>query len=497
MEALTESKVVKKVDVIVVGAGASGLSAALTASLQGASVLLLEKSNQAGGCANFAEGVFGVETRMQRERWMNVTRDQTFIDEMNDTRWEANVPLVRRFQNQSADTIEWLLGQGVEFEGPQRIEWTNQPTWHIIKGHGKALAKILLERLKEREGVTLMFQTPVKDLLVEEGRVVGVRAIGADGKEVVARSRGGVIISTGGFANNPEMLMKYANLDHPVQLADIGRTGDGINMARRAGAQCDMMSPVMLMPGLDVPHKVSYADLQIGVVGNEPRNVWVDKFGERFTSEAIAFDFIFAGNAMRRIGKAWAIFDEPLKHYYETNGTDTGLGVLIPPMHPIKDFQKIWDEAYGASNGAMAVASSVRQLADATGLPFEHLQETLTTYNRNARAHRDAEFAKDPRWLQPLDLEGPLYAVRLTYSILTTLGGIKVDKKLRALDSQDLPVPGLFITGNDAGGLVAGDTYTLTSAAGTSFGFAVGSGRMAALEMMSELNAFREDVLSA
>jgi fumarate reductase flavoprotein subunit len=477
-------------DVVIIGGGSAGLSAALTAAQGGASVVVLEKTDRVGGAGNYAEGVFGVETEMQRARWMNVTREQVFLDEMNDTRWESNVALVRRFQGQSAATIDWLIAQGVAFDGPTKNDWTNAPTWHVITGHGKAMIKTLHAKLADYPGVRLLLETAAKDLIVTDGRVAGVHAQAASGETFAVTARGGVIVSTGGFANSPAMLEKYANLTGAVQLADIGRTGDGINMAHGAGAQFDIMSPVMMQPTLDIhDHKMGEDELLLSMIGLEPRNVWVDKSGERFTNEVIAFDFPFAANALRRVKFAWSIFDETLRHRYMTKGIDVGLGVIIPPMTVVTRFDALWDAAITAGTTAVVKAASVVELARKTGLPHAVLQETLARYNSSAAVNLDEAFGKDRRWLQKMSMDGPFYALRITYAIVTTLGGIKVDDHLHALDANDRPIQGLYLTGNDAGGLVAADTYTITAAPGTSFGFAVGSGRMAAQDILAGLKA--------
>ena len=475
-------------DIVVIGAGSAGLSAALTAAQGGASVILLEKADKVGGAGNYAEGVFGVETEMQRARWMNVTREKVFLDEMNDTRWESNVALVRRFQGQSAATIDWLIAQGVAFDGPTKNDWTNTPTWHVITGHGKAMVKILHAHLETFNTVKLLLNTSATALITKKGRVAGVQAQTADGKSFDVMAGGGVIVATGGFANSPEMLEKYADLTDVVQLADIGRTGDGINMSHAAGAQLDTMSPIMMQPMLDMhDHHFSMDEMLLSMVGLEPRNIWVDKFGKRFANEVVAFDFPFAANALRRVKFAWSIFDDALKQRYMTKGIDVGLGVIIPPLTVVTKFDSLWQDAIAAGNTAVVKADTLAELANATSLPLPALQATLAQYNAGAAVNVDEAFGKDRRYLQPISVDGPFYALRITYAIVTTLGGIKVDDHLHALDANDLPIPGLYLTGNDAGGLVAADSYTVTAAPGTSFGFAVGSGRMAAEDILQQL----------
>jgi fumarate reductase flavoprotein subunit len=156
-------------------------------------------------------------------------------------------------------------------------------------------------------------------------------------------------------------------------------------------------------------------------------------------------------------------------------------------MTVVTNFDALWDAAMAAGNNAVVKAANIAELAKATGLKLDALQATFAQYNAAAAVNLDEAFGKDRRWLQAISIEGPFYALRITYAIVTTLGGIKVDDHLHALDANDVPIPGLYLTGNDAGGLVAADSYTVTAAPGTSFGFAVGSGRMAAADILALL----------
>jgi fumarate reductase flavoprotein subunit len=350
------------------------------------------------------------------------------------------------------------------------------------------MVKILHAHLEAFKSVNVLLNTSATALITKNGRVAGVQAQTADGKSFDVMAGGGVIVATGGFANSPEMLEKYADLTDVVQLADIGRTGDGINMSHAAGAQLDTMSPIMMQPMLDMhDHHFSMDEMLLSMVGLEPRNIWVDKFGKRFANEVVAFDFPFAANALRRVKFAWSIFDDALKQRYMTKGIDVGLGVIIPPLTVVTKFDSLWQDAIAAGNTAVVKADTLAELANATSLPLPALQATLAQYNAGAAVNVDEAFGKDRRYLQPISVDGPFYALRITYAIVTTLGGIKVDDHLHALDANDLPIPGLYLTGNDAGGLVAADSYTVTAAPGTSFGFAVGSGRMAAEDILQQL----------
>ncbi|WP_168205914.1 FAD-dependent oxidoreductase [Geobacter sp. FeAm09] len=473
-------------DVVVIGAGGAGLSAALTAAQGGAKVILLEKDKMVGGTGNFAEGVFGVETEMQRLKQIGLTKDHVFNEEMADTRWNANAALVRRFHNESAKTIDWLVAQGVKFEGPSRNHFTNNPTWHLIEGRGAALIRALYARIKENPNVTLLLETPGKSLIVRDGRAVGVKAQNKAGEEVIAEARGGVIIATGGFANSPEMIKKYTGMENVLNVAPLKKTGDGINMAISLGADVEGMNILQFVALMDaVPG--GRPDLAIGCMGIEPRNIWVNKFGKRFTNEYVAVDFPFAANAIKRQKLAWGIFDEKQKQRLKETGLEAGLGVVVPPGKKFPNFDEIWDKAIAAGNPFVVKASSLEELAAKTKLPLDALKQTIAEYNKDVAVNKDHAFAKDERYLQAIDANGPLYAVKIKEVLLTTVGGVKVDEYLHPLDKNDnVVVSALYVTGNDVGGMYSGD-YTLTSASGSSYGFAVNSGRFAAKSILEEL----------
>lgn len=472
-------------DMVIVGAGSAGLSAALTAAQGGASVILLEKDKIVGGTGNFAEGVLGVETDMQQFRWHKETKDQVFNNEMDEHRWLTNGALTRRFHNETAKTIDWLQEIGVKFEGPSKNHFDNTAMWHLIDGKGAALIKTLNTQIKKHPGVKLLMETPATGLIVKDKRVIGVKARNKVGETIECMAKGGVIIATGGFANSPEMIKKYAGMDNVINAAPLKKTGDGINMALAVGASVEGMHNLMFIGSMDaLPGQ--RPNIPLGALGVEPRNIWVNKSGKRFANEYVSVNFPLAGNAIKRQKVAWAIIDEKLKDFYKNRGVDVGLGTLIYPATKL-DLDDLATKAIAAGNPFVVKAASLSELASKTGLPYDALKQTIAEYNQYAATNHDLAFAKDPRWLQQYNVNGPLYAVKLKEVLLTTVGGVVVDEYLRPLDKDDsILVSGLYMTGNDVGGLYS-DTYTLTYASGSSFGFAVNSGRLAALSILKDL----------
>jgi len=223
-------------DIIVVGSGAAGLCAALTAAEGGARVTVFEKERSPGGTSNFFEGTFAVESAIQRAKYITYTKDEAFKAIMEYSHWIANPRLVRAVVNESAATIAWLEQQGVVFTDAI-VNMPDAPrTYHVIKGKGEAVVKALTTKAREK-GVVLKVASPVKRLIKHGNRITGVIAE-IDGEEVQVSARA-VVIATGGYANNKEWIKKYTGFDLDVNLIPIGnvdKTGDGIRMAWEAGA---------------------------------------------------------------------------------------------------------------------------------------------------------------------------------------------------------------------------------------------------------------------
>jgi len=170
---------------------------------------------------------------MQRQRNISITKDEAFKMIMEYSHWRANARLVRAIVDQSASTIVWLQKQGVEFIEPAAIYPGGPRTWHLLKGRGAAMIRVLAARLKEKGG-EIRLATPVREIVAEkENHIQGVWAESEGGQRIKAAGRA-VIIATGGYANDAEMIKKYSGFDLGVNLFPAGnveKTGDGIKMA--------------------------------------------------------------------------------------------------------------------------------------------------------------------------------------------------------------------------------------------------------------------------
>ncbi len=458
-------------DVLVIGCGGSGLAAALTAARGGARVIAFEKMSSVGGSTNFAEGIFGVESAMQRRNSVGITKDQAFKMHMSHTHWRADPRLVRTIINKSGSTIDWLEEQGVEFIGIA-VFYPGAPwTWHTIKGFGAGLTRPLYARAKE-EGVKIYLETPVMSLIYEKNRVCGVVAQDKEGHVIRARA-GAVIISSGGFAKNRDMLAKYtAAGQNLMAVGNPGKLGDGIKMAWKLGAAAEGTEVLQLaIPG--VRGQKGFTNLT--AVLSQPY-LWINQSGERFFDEG-THEFPYVGNAIARQKDQimYVLYDEDTKKYMMEKGIDFGVGIHIPPSTKLESLDD--DIQRGIAKNEVFMAGSLEELAVKINVDKKTLEETVAEYNKFCDQRHDDLFAKDPKYLHPIRSQN-FYAHRGYLTFVGTLGGVKINHKMEVLSKNGENIPGLYATGNCAGGMY-GDSYN-DELSGLTLAFAVNSGRIAA-----------------
>lgn len=466
-------------DVVIVAAGASGLAAAIAAAEKGARVIAFEKAATTGGTGNMGMGLFAVESRLQRLKQISLTREEAFEIFMDYAHWRVDARLVKAYIDKSADTIDWLEEMGVEFFEPAAYFPGANFTWHIVKpssGRQEAevaafMMKIMTDRAKEL-GVQFLLQTPAKKILKEGGRIVGVIAEDKSGETIEAKAKA-VIIATGGFGDNPDMIKKYTGYEWGKDLFSFripGLAGDGIRMAWEAGAGATEMN-------MEVIYGLPEGD-PLGALNTAFRQptLLVNLLGDRFMNEGIIGNTTFTGNAISRQKNrcAFNIFDEATKKYFEETGFDS-LSVVFP-FTRISDFDAELKQALDQGYEHIFVAGSLAELADKIGINPNGLRKTVDEYNRACETGRDEVFQKKPRYLRPVK-QPKFYAGRLFPRGYGSLGGIKINYKTEVLTKDHEAIPGLYAAGTDACAIY-GDSYVFVLP-GNTMGFAVNSGRIA------------------
>lgn len=464
-------------DVVIIGSGVSGFAAALEAAQGGARVVVFEKQPTLGGTSNFFEGMFAVGSAMQREKYIAYSRDQAFKNFMEYNHWRVDARLVRSLINRSAETIDWLTACGVEF-----VEVTiNMPdaprTYHVVKGRGKAVVDALALKTKEK-GVTIRAACAVKRIVKGANGPAGV-VVERDGKEAEVACKA-VVIATGGYANNAEWIRKYAGLElgrTVFPMGNTGKMGDGIRMAWDMGAAAEGMGVLHLIrvapfaPEFPFMNSVEGAAIQ--------PVLWVDPKGERFCDEGIAYYDTSLGNVNSRYpqGYTFCLFDDTIKRHFVEKGVFRGMGTVVPPGCKLHDLDAQLERFLALNSSEFFGADSIEELARKMEVDVQTLRTTVQQYNAFCSQRYDAEFAKDPEYLIPLN--GPrFYAAKARTCFLGTMGGIKINHRAEVVDRCGVPIAGLYSAGLDAGGLHA-ESYSMRDSSGIASAFAVISGRVA------------------
>jgi fumarate reductase flavoprotein subunit len=468
-----------EVDVAIAGSGATGLAAALTLAEGGAKVAIFEKQRALGGTSNFFRGTFAVESEMQRERFIDYSRDEAFKNIMEYSHWKANARLVRAIVDQSASTIAWLRDQGVKFTGQMTMMPRVPSTYHVVEGTGEAVVKALVTQAKAK-GVQIVPETPVTGLVREGRRITGV-VVDRDGEELSVAAAA-VIIATGGYVNNKEWLKKYTGYDLDVNVfawGNTGKMGDGIRMTWEAGAAQEGLGAQELIRVGPVGQEFAMGCTDAEVVSVQP-DLWVTVRGERFCDEAVALCDTNSGNVNARWsgdGFTYSLFDDSIIDRVLEHGIARSLGLMFLVGYKPVNIRKELQAALGAGSDEVIQAYSLDDLARQTGIDPAVLRATVDEYNGYCARGHDGRFAKDPVFLRPL--VGPTYyAVKAHTATLGTMGGIKIDEKTQVVDKKNAVIPGLYAGGYDAGGMY-GDSYPISTCQGMSSAFALNSGRIA------------------
>lgn len=468
-------------DIVVIAAGPSGLSAAVQAAQDGASVMVVEKSSVPGGAANMGMGPLGIGTKYQKESMYYLSVEKAFNMFMEYTHYNVDARLVKRYFNLSAQTIEWLEDMGVEFAGAFRYFPKSEATWHIVKtdqGIGPRAAsfmnKALLEKLKEMD-VEILLDTPAKEIVMKDGKVAGVLATDKDGNEVEIQCKA-AIICTGGAGCNPEMIYEetgYSFGKNMFNFAIPGITGDGLRMAWAAGA--DKM-PVRVEQASQILN-IAELPLSVANVFMQP-NLLVNKFGKRFMNEDESQNTTFLSNAISHQldMRGFMIIDSSIAKYYMKKGLD--IISLVHNEPDVADFLDGIKKTQENSIEGIVVADTIEELADKLGIDAEALEETIDNYNDYCDSV-DEEFFKDRRLLRPIT-KAPYYAATFAPGGYGTVGGIRINENCEVCNRGFQPIPGLYAAGADACNIYD-DSYMFLLP-GNSMGFAVNSGRIAGME---------------
>jgi len=461
----------REVDVVVVGVGAAGCAAAISAHDEGAEVLVLEKCppHTAGGNTRFSGG-----------SWFD-NRDAILAETyLGGLCGASQIPdaLAATWARETAGNSSWIAALGGEVEtigdfGPDFPNLAGSECYGGYRGVRNGLAggfhRFLLGVVHERR-IEVRYAAPAKHLVMADGAVLGVAA-SADERPYRVRAHGGVVIACGGFENNSGMVREHLGLTDCPIWGSPANTGDGHEMARSAGADLWHMEARSAYVG------IAHDDSETGFAVFPPDNgfIWVNSDGRRFVDEIPEFGG--HGQAWLDDGLVW----HPEAPSFVIFGERTRLaGPICPAPESMPVGWQSMSEGYRWSvdngreidRGWIQGADTVADLAGQLGIDPGGLTATIESWNTACRIGIDSEMHRRTETLVPLD-EGPYYGFRSAPMLGWTGGGPRRDESSRVINTAGTPIPGLFAAG------AVSPTYSFAQSGGFFIADALAFGRIA------------------
>jgi urocanate reductase len=422
-------------DVVVIGGGGAGLAAAVTAHQNGATVIVLEKMPRLGGNTILSGGAYNaVDPGRQEAQGIEDSIEKHFEQTYEGGDREGKPELIRVLVENAYPALEWLESLGMKF---------NDQVFTVLGGlwpraHkpstplGTGFIDTYSQYIDSNEGIEVLLETQATELIIENGRLVGVKGKHFNDEVIVMASRG-VVMATGGFGANAELRDRY-NEDWPT-LTNLpttnhpGATGDGLVMADSAGASLIGLKELQLLPMGDPNSGSLSGNIEQGV----ENRIFVNKEGKRFVDEGA-----------RRDVMTLALMDQ----------TDAFMWIVLDSInYPTGDVKNNFNESIDeliAQNRAFK-GDTLEELAEKINVPAANLIATIDAFNAAVDAGGSDEFG---RTLFDKKIEkAPFYAGARVPTVHHTMGGIEINEKTEVLDVNGNVIPGFYAAGEVTGGI--------------------------------------------
>ena len=449
-------------DIVVVGGGAAGLSAGLVALQQGKSVILLEKTGMTGGASAMAgAGTMATGSKWQKEDGYEDSPEKLVEDMMKNGHEKNDRATVELFANIIGTAFDWLVDENGANVPYQR---SGKPSRSYSgEGRGAGVCKNLTDRFTAAGG-TLLLETPATELIVDNGAVVGVKALGEKDYTINAKA---VILATGGYGANDELVPdEYKKF---VYAGHAGAEGDAIAMVESLNADLISMELINTQPKSMIRPSGLGQYCNPGVGKAYALGAYlVNEKGQRFTNES---------------GNAWNLMQDMKENEFQFLVMDQeafdgfNAGMTGSNIYSMEDMEKWLKDDYDGQP-VVKTADTLEALAEKIGVPAEALTATAASYN--AAVGTTDEFGREIKTAQ--SESGPYYAIGQHIRYYASLGGLHINDQMEVLNTAQEAIPGLYAAGEVVGGL-EGDVYM----GATLFGWAVASGYNAGMIAASAL----------
>jgi fumarate reductase flavoprotein subunit len=460
-------------DVVVIGAGLAGHAAALSASEAGATVLLLEKMSDFGGDTLYSGGAFCFALTDEQVASNVVDSVESLRKDLTAAGPEKMRPdLIELYVSEQIDTYRWLKQLGLKFTGPLLSPGQSVPRSHSI--NMREMLDQLHRAFLSREGCSYLANAHV-DKITRDGqdaaRVVHLN-VGDDAFEVKAERA--VVLATGGFARNLDLLMRFAPELRPLKkLGGLGSTGDGLLMGMALGADIRDFGWLNGAFGAILPKypaKSAWEDNDTQMLhGNYMGGIILNKAGRRFVNESLSYN---------KVGKA--CLDQPDAVCFQLFDQ-----TVMDRSKP----EPVARNAQGAfERGLILRTGSIREAATAMGLDPDVVEAEVAAYNSDVADGTDRAFNRqtivnDQGKPHPLET-APFYIYACTTCLIGTYAGLVADDQMALIDVFGDPIPGIFVAGEVVGGF-----HGPAQVSGTGLGKASIFGRRAGLSAARSVQA--------
>jgi predicted oxidoreductase len=472
----------KDADVIIIGAGLSGLSAAVETGRSGLNVLVIDMNSVAGGHAMLAGGVAMVATPLQERLGIEDSAELAYRDWMDWTE-DGDTEWTRYYASNSREMIyDWVTEMGVEFVRIVPGHGNSVPRFHFTKGRAAHLVLPIFRAALMISNVSFRWNWCAEKLLLDGNRVTGVVIRDLRSGEVRNLLADNVVLATGGFETDVDRVLAnwITDLPQPDRLligAAISAMGSGHDMAAAAGAALERIDRHYIYINGFVDPRDPQQNYAL-TAGND-NSLWVNASGRRFTNEA-GFDKDILVNLLQQERSTyWMVFDEAARDSFRVRGA----AWLKSPSqaHPILDNPEV-----------VKRAKSLRELAAMVGLPDEALVQSVREFNTMIDAGEDTAFGRFshdhnvPSKVQ----QAPFYAIQMFPMTRKNMGGVAIDEKARVLDRSGQVLPGLYAVGELNGSLGINGKHGLD---GMFLGPAILSGRLAGQSIAAATTAVENE----
>ena len=492
-------------DILVVGCGTGGMFAVASAAEAGAKVIGIDRFPVGTGVR---EDLGAIDSRYQKKWGTKIDKFEFIAMATQYAGGHIQQELVKLWCDESGAVIDWfgdrLAERGIELwhesgDSDDQTRYKHFPIGHSprlpLGKDGKELINLntVLFDYAVKHGARFDYSMKMVKLEKNKGRVTGCIAENADGKFVRYNAKKGVVVATGGYAQNLKMMEAL----QPWNLRIVGRSGampgargDGIRACLWVGAKMDETHSMMMFdrcalrpdqtPGADT---IRSGDSGFFWMGSQP---WlkVNKDGRRFMNESGTYENILHADEYQKGHCHYTLFDSNWVKYAEQfkmhgcsrlfpfeNGADPNISWKVVAEKMLPDL---------IEKGFVQKADTIEALAEKLGIPPHQLKATVERNNQLAREGVDVDFGKEKHRLSPLD-RAPFYGAKNTGWMLCTMDGIQINTNLNAIDTDGNPIPGLYVIGNDSGGYFANEYPNL--ATGMACGRTVTFGRLVGLRL--------------